>query len=103
MTAGSISSIHHRDVLSENGFDIIIEDGLHIFECNVLFFENSFHKLNVGGVFIIEDVCDYTIDRWNAKIFEWEIRNPNMAFRLYSVPSDNNPHDNRLILAQRIY
>jgi len=99
----SVSSLWDNPSLSENGFDIIIEDGLHIFESNVLFFENSFHKLNVGGVFIIEDICDYTLDRWNVKIFDWEVRFPNMEFRLYSVPSDKNPHDNRLIIAQRKY
>lgn len=37
-------------------FDIIIEDGLHTFEANVCFFENSIHKLNTNGYYIIEDV-----------------------------------------------
>jgi len=100
---GSVNTMWDNPSLSEEGFDIIIEDGLHIFECNVIFFENSFRKLNVGGVYIIEDVCDYTMDRWNAKIFDWEVRYPNMVFRFLSIPSDKNPYDNRLVVAQRQY
>ena len=99
----SIKNLWNEPVLNESGFDIIIEDGLHIFEHNVLFFENSFYKLNVGGVFIIEDVGEYTVERWNAKLFEWEVRYPNMNFRLYAVPSDKNRFDNRVVVAQRQY
>lgn len=34
-----------NDDLVDN-FDIIVEDGLHTFDANVCFFENSVHKLN---------------------------------------------------------
>jgi hypothetical protein len=37
-------------------FDLIIDDGLHAFEANRNFLENSFHMLKSGGLFIIEDV-----------------------------------------------
>jgi hypothetical protein len=85
----------------QDEFDVIIEDGLHIFESNVHFFETSYHKLKVGGVFIIEDVMYYTLDRWNQKLSEWRITYPNHTFRLYVVPHKNNPHDNTLIICQR--
>jgi SAM-dependent methyltransferase len=39
-------------------FDIILDDGLHLFEANRVFFENSFHKLKEGGLYIIEDIFD---------------------------------------------
>lgn len=87
----------------QEGFDIIIEDGYHVFQYNVTFFENSFHKLNPGGIYIIEDVMDYTMHMWQEKIPEWERRFPNMKFRFYSIDHDRNPHDNRLVIAQRIF
>ena len=37
-------------------FDIIIDDGLHSFDANISFFENSFSNLKKGGVYIIEDI-----------------------------------------------
>jgi len=39
-----------------NNFDLIIDDGLHTFDATVCLFNNSFHKLKDGGIYIIEDV-----------------------------------------------
>jgi hypothetical protein len=50
-----IFNLWSNSELNEN-FDIIIEDGLHTPEANITFFENSIHKLNPGGFYIIEDV-----------------------------------------------
>lgn len=45
-------------------FDIIIDDGLHEYSANITFFENSFHKLRSGGIFIIEDVAHKQINKY---------------------------------------
>lgn len=37
-------------------FDIIIDDGLHDFEANNVFFTSSIHKLAENGIYIIEDI-----------------------------------------------
>ena len=37
-------------------FDLMIDDGLHTFQAGMCLFENSFHKLREGGIYIIEDV-----------------------------------------------
>lgn len=37
-------------------FDIILEDGLHEYNANICFFENSIKHLAVDGIYIIEDV-----------------------------------------------
>lgn len=47
-----------------NNFDIIIDDGLHEFGANITFFENSFHKLRSGGIYIVEDVAHGDIGRY---------------------------------------
>jgi len=39
-----------------NNFDIILEDGLHEFNANICFFENSIKYLATNGTYIIEDV-----------------------------------------------
>jgi hypothetical protein len=45
-------------------FDIIIEDGLHEFEANLIFLENSIHKLKKNGIYIVEDLCIETINKF---------------------------------------
>lgn len=44
------------DAIPVEAFDLIIDDGLHQFDAGVCLFENSFHKLRPGGLYIIEDV-----------------------------------------------
>ena len=39
-----------------NKFDIILEDGLHEYNANICFFENSIEYLDDQGIYIIEDV-----------------------------------------------
>jgi hypothetical protein len=91
----------HPDL--STGFDIIIEDGLHIYESNVNFFENSCHKVNVGGFFIIEDIMHYTLDRWTAKLNEWRVKYPGFSFRMCVLPHPTNIYDNTLLICRRIY
>jgi SAM-dependent methyltransferase len=78
-------------------FDIIVEDGLHSYEANVCFFENSIHRLKEGGIYIIEDIVRDTIDRWTSKLAEWSARYPTRSFELVRVPSEGNDFDNNLI------
>ena len=37
-------------------FDIIIDDGLHDYDANITFFENSIEMLKDGGRYVIEDI-----------------------------------------------
>lgn len=39
-----------------HNFDIIIDDGLHTYDSNINFFDESFSKLKKGGFYIIEDI-----------------------------------------------
>jgi hypothetical protein len=81
-------------------FDIIIEDGLHEFEANVTFFENSIHKLKQGGYYIIEDIIGSIIPIWRDKLNEWTIKYPHLQFDLLEIPSFINKWDNNLIIVQ---
>jgi hypothetical protein len=83
--------------LQEN-FDIIIEDGLHLFHANVCFFENSIHKLNPNGYFIIEDISIYDKHLFVNKIGEWESQYKGCIFKLLTIPSSLNTNDNTLLV-----
>jgi hypothetical protein len=83
----------------EDNFDIIIEDGLHEYNANVCFFENSIHKLNSGGFYIIEDIKNTEEHLFINKINNyWNIKYPDYIFNLLKIPSIINNIDNNLLI-----
>lgn len=92
-----IKYMWNEEDLHEN-FDIIIEDGLHTFNANVCFFENSIHKLNKNGYFIIEDITIDDEPLMIDKIREWELKYTDCLFKLLTIPSTINHYDNRLLV-----
>ena len=79
-------------------FDIIIEDGLHSFNANVCFFENSIHKLKPNGYYIIEDIITHEEHLFVNKIKEWETKYTDCSFTLLKLPSSRNRYDNNLLV-----
>ena len=86
----------------EEPFDIIVEDGLHTFEANVCFFENSIHKLKKGGYYIIEDIRNDTLERWNSQLEQWKEKYSNHTYKLLIIPSRRNHADNTLLIIQSV-
>tara|TARA_B110000971_G_C20037666_1_gene515426 strand:+ start:1304 stop:1987 length:684 start_codon:yes stop_codon:yes gene_type:complete len=89
--------------------DIIIEDGLHTFEANVTFFENSIHKLKKNGIYIIEDIdskpYNNGVFQFKQKISEWEIKYPELIFQLLEIPSGGKKErasDNTILIVKKI-
>ena len=83
----------------EDNFDIIIEDGLHEFNANVCFFENSIHKLKSDGFYIIEDIKITEEHLFINKINnEWKNKYPDYNFNLLKIPSTRNTFDNCLLI-----
>ena len=85
----------------QDNFDIIVEDGLHTFDANVCFFENSIHKLNKNGYFIIEDITIDDEPLMMDKIKEWELQYTDCLFKLLTIPSTINHYDNRLLIVYK--
>jgi SAM-dependent methyltransferase len=92
-----IKKMWDEPVLQDN-FDIIIEDGLHTFNANVCFFENSIHKLNPNGYFIIEDIKNDDEYLFESKIKEWGSKYTDCVFTLLKIPSSVNQIDNNLLV-----
>jgi hypothetical protein len=81
-------------------FDIIIDDGLHLVHSNKCFFENSIHKLNSGGIYIIEDVQDECLNIFNNIINEWKSIYTSYTFRIIKLETSFNLPDNNIIFIQ---
>jgi len=56
----------HPDL--QAGVDIIIEDGLHTFEANVSFLEESLDHLRPGGIYVCEDILSDRVDEWYDRL-----------------------------------
>jgi hypothetical protein len=85
----------------QDDFDIIIEDGLHTFNANVCFFENSIHKLKPNGYYIIEDIANKEIYLFKNKLKEWEKQYRNLSFCFLKIPSSRNNCDNSVLVITR--
>jgi SAM-dependent methyltransferase len=85
----------------QDDFDIIIEDGLHKFNANVCFFENSIHKLKPNGYFIIEDVSEREKYLFENKIKQWEGQYKDCIFTLLKIPSSNVWDNILLVVVKR--
>jgi hypothetical protein len=86
----------------EEPFDIMIEDGLHTFEANVCFFENSIHKLKKGGYYMIEDIRMETIEQWKNQLEQWKEKYAQYTYKLLTIPSQRNYIDNTLLIIQYV-
>jgi len=85
----SIKELWDNPLLANN-LDIIVEDGLHCFIANIIFFENSIHKLNKGGYYIIEDIETSELTLFNNKINEYKSLYPHLSFELMQLPHHIN-------------
>jgi len=97
----SIQQLWNEPSLKDHEFDLIVEDGLHELSAHILFLEQSLHKINKDGYYVIEDILYYNIPAIKSKIKEWEVRYPNFVFSLLTIPNDINTLDNTLLIAHR--
>jgi SAM-dependent methyltransferase len=87
----------HPDL--QGGVDIIVEDGLHTFEANVSFLEESLDHLRPGGIYVAEDIGWESIDKWYDrldKIYSKQYPTYEFAFVVLANHGSNN-----LLVARR--
>lgn len=99
-----IQKMWQHDPVLHDEFDIILEDGLHTFDANICFFENSRHKLKVGGIYIIEDIETKNLTRFKTQIESWQTNfGSQYQYRLLELnPKNLSVTDNNLLIIQRI-
>lgn len=51
-----IKALWKNKEISDVEMDLMIDDGLHEYEANIIFFESSFFKVKKGGYYIVEDI-----------------------------------------------
>ena len=83
------------------GFDVILDDGLHRYDANICFLENSIHKLNPGGIYIIEDISNYNLGKFNEKIGEFKKLHPDLQYDIITLPNTINQFDNRVLVIRK--
>jgi hypothetical protein len=79
-------------------FDLMVDDGLHEFQANKIFLQNSIQNLAEDGLFIIEDVLVHEPNLQNFKDF---MNSMNLQSVIIKLPSELNNNDNCLILIKR--
>lgn len=81
------------DPALRGGADIIVEDGLHTFEANVSFLEESLDHLRPGGIYVIEDIGWEDIERWCErldKVYSKQYPTHEFAFVVLAKREYNN-------------
>lgn len=79
--------------IGPTAFDIMIDDGLHTFEANTTFMQNSVHKLRENGFYIIEDII-MSPDNLNSFDAFFRRVGDNMSGVLVKLPAFGYNTDN---------
>ena len=79
-----------------NKFDVILEDGLHEYNANICFFENSIQYLDNQGIYIIEDV--YYKDQ---KKFINYFNKTSFNFSIIDIFHDKNIANNCILVIKK--
>ena len=90
----SIKSMFDR--IGVKKFDVILEDGLHEYNANICFFENSINFLSDSGVYIIEDVYFKDEDK-----FIQYFKDKPYNFSLINIYHEKNISNNNLIVIRK--
>lgn len=98
LNAESVNSmwLNEKDLTEQ--FDILIDDGLHTFEANKIFFLNSFYKLKQSGFYIIEDVVNKELENWRLFLRNYDLNCNNINYWIINIPSRKNKYDNNVVL-----
>ena len=86
-----------KDINEEN-FDLIIDDGAHFFNANINLYENSFFKLKISGIYVIEDIRLSDLKKF-YKYFE----NSKQNVQFISVHSKSTDGSSNLIVIEKLF
>ena len=82
--------------------DLIVEDGLHTFEGNISFLENSIESLRPGGIYVIEDIEHSMVTTWKSQLETvYSQCYPQYTFALVLLPNGSSSFDNNMLVCRR--
>jgi len=94
----SIEALWQNSELVHSAFDVIIEDGLHVFEAQHLFMKNSLHKLKDNGLYICEDVRDDDFNSWTTCLKDLSEEHPDKTFELIKIYNQHNNWNSIIVI-----
>ncbi len=100
LDSASIENFAMEANLSENSADVIIDDGLHVFDAGVSFFENMIRFLSEDGICVIEDVTPEDMNSYK-NYFNGLTNKYSINFINGNRPNKIFGGDNRLIMIQK--
>ncbi|MFM8982728.1 MAG: hypothetical protein ACKOLA_07445, partial [Spartobacteria bacterium] len=86
----SIDALWRMPELEGRTFDIMIEDGLHVFEAQLLFMKKSLHKVRRGGYYICEDIPDADFEKWRTALRSLAGEHTGKSFELDKIDDPKN-------------
>ena len=82
----------------QKNMDIIIDDGMHSFNANIIFFENSINFLNNNGFYIIEDINRKPS---NIKKYFKYFSKKNFFWQIVDIKNPKNVRNNCLLIVKK--
>lgn len=95
--SSTINELFNQDYFRDKKFNIILDDGLHDFSANKIFFENANRYLTDDGVYIIEDILSYQISFFE-NFLEPLKKQMLIDYFVVQLPHPKNKVDNNLII-----
>jgi hypothetical protein len=96
--AESIDALWALPETREKQFDLIIEDGLHLFEPQRLFMIKSLPKLKPSGIYICEDVPDQDFHHWHGFLKQFALEHPERTFELLKIDNPKNSWNSVVVI-----
>lgn len=87
----SVQQLWQQPGLVDKEFRVLIDDGLHLPHANIIFFEHSIHKLEKGGIYIIEDIDPQYSETFLKLLIVCKEKYPHLDCR-YIYVETSTPH-----------
>lgn len=98
-----IEAMWNTPELRDKTFRIMLDDGLHELEACKILFENSIHKLEKGGVYIVEDIgVGHVVYPYLQQMIAWKKEYPDLLFWFFYVePVVEKTKENYMMVCMR--
>jgi len=94
----SIEKLWQAPELKSVQFDVVIEDGLHVFEAQSLFMEMALTKIKSGGIYVCEDVPDADFPQWENTLRSLAAKSPGKTFQIVKIDNPRNKWNSLIVV-----